>query len=151
MLIHTAGGARFFYVWCHFIHVYFSWVWGYYIIYFCMAIQLIYTMSVTGRGLKRSFWTCFQSFWFMSIKYVQFNSCSPFQHPPPPHPRFQYLPVRCAVTDLVVLLPVTCFRVRVVRGGVSILYNYYIRRLYDCNSVLNEYSFFRHYRWLFLM
>ena len=46
--------------------------------YFCMAIQLIYmytcTMSVTGRGLYLSFRTCVQSFWIMSIKYVQFNS-----------------------------------------------------------------------------
>ena len=42
--------------------------------YFWRAIQLIYTMSVTGKGLYVSFWTCVQSFWFMSIKYVQFNS-----------------------------------------------------------------------------
>ena len=33
-----------------------------------------YTMFVLGRGLLLSFWTCVQSFWFMSIKYVQFNS-----------------------------------------------------------------------------
>ena len=41
--------------------------------YFCMAIHLIYTMSVTGGGLYLSFWTCVQSFWFMSVRYVQFT------------------------------------------------------------------------------
>ena len=62
-----------------------------------------------GERTKTKFLNLFPILLIYVNKICSIQFMFPLQAPTP-SPRFQYLPVRCAVTDLVVLLPVTCFR-----------------------------------------